>query len=79
MYGFFPLASHIGAYGWPLELSLRPGTQHSAKETEDKLKRVIWMAQRIGPMLQGLIVHAATAASLPERVIRGIAEVYALH
>ena len=45
--GFCPLASYIGAYGWPLELSLRPGTQHSAKDTEDILKRVILMAQRL--------------------------------
>ena len=45
--GFCPLASYIGAYGWPLELSLRPGTQHSAKDTEDNLKRVIPMAQRL--------------------------------
>ena len=45
--GYCPLASYIGAYGWPLELSLRPGTQHSAKDTEDNLKRVIPMAQRL--------------------------------
>ena len=45
--GYCPLASYIGAYGWPLELSLRPGTQHSAKDTEDNLNRVIPMAQRL--------------------------------
>jgi len=45
--GYCPLASYIGAYGWPLELSLRPGTQHSAKDTEDNLKRVIPLAQRL--------------------------------
>ena len=45
--GFCPLAPYIGAYRWPLALSLRPGTQHSAKDTEDNLKRVIPMAQRL--------------------------------
>jgi len=45
--GYCPLASHIGAYGWPLELSLRPGTPHSAKDTEDNLEGVIPMAQRL--------------------------------
>ena len=45
--GYCPLASYIGAYGWPLELSLRPGTQHSAKDTQDNLSRVIPMAQRL--------------------------------
>jgi len=45
--GYCPLASHIGACGWPLEHSLRPGTQHSAKDTEDNLEGVIPMAQRL--------------------------------
>ena len=45
--GLCPLASYIGAYGWPLALSLRTATQHSAKDTEDNLKRVIPMAQRL--------------------------------
>ena len=45
--GYCPLASYIGAYGWCLELSLRPGTQHSAKHTEDNLRRVIPLAQRL--------------------------------
>ena len=45
--GYCPLASYIGSYGFCLELSLRPGTQHSAKDTEDNLGRVIPMAQRL--------------------------------
>ena len=45
--GYCPLASYIGNYGWCLELSLRPGVQHSAKHTEDDLRRVIPMAQRL--------------------------------
>ena len=46
MDGFCPLAPYIGAYGWPLALSLRPGTQHSAKDTEDNRKCLIPMARR---------------------------------
>jgi hypothetical protein len=45
--GYCPLASYIGAYGWCLELSLRPGVQHSAKHTDDDLRRVIPLAQRL--------------------------------
>jgi len=45
--GYCPLAWQIGAYGWPLELSLRRGTQHLANDTEDNLERVIPMAQRL--------------------------------
>ncbi len=45
--GYCPLASYIGSYGWCLELSLRPGVQHSAKHTEDDLRRVIPLAQRL--------------------------------
>jgi Transposase DDE domain group 1 len=45
--GYCPLASYIGAYGFCLELKLRPGTQHSAKNTQDNLQRVIPLAQRL--------------------------------
>jgi Transposase DDE domain group 1 len=45
--GYCPLASYIGAYGFCLELKLRPGTQHSAKGTQDNLQRVIPLAQRL--------------------------------
>lgn len=45
--GYCPLASYIGAHGFCLELSLRAGTQHSPKDTQDNLQRVIPMAQRL--------------------------------
>ncbi len=45
--GYCPLASYIGSHGFCLELSLRPGTQHSAKHTEDNLLRVIPLTQRL--------------------------------
>ncbi len=44
---FCPLACYLGRYGFCLELALRPGVQHSAKETDFNLERVIPMAQRL--------------------------------
>jgi len=45
--GYCPLATYLGAAGFCLELSLRPGVQHSALETQYNLERVIPMAQRL--------------------------------
>ena len=45
--GYCPLASYLGAHGFCLELSLRPGVQHSALETQYNFERVIPMAQRL--------------------------------
>ena len=45
--GYCPLASYLGSHGFCLELSLRPGVQHSALETEFNFERVIPMAQRL--------------------------------
>jgi Transposase DDE domain group 1 len=45
--GFCPLAAYLGAYGFCLELSLRPGTQHSARHTEEDLRRIVPLAQRL--------------------------------
>ena len=38
--GYCPLAAYLGTPGFCLELALRPGTQHSASETEYNIKRV---------------------------------------
>jgi hypothetical protein len=38
--GYCPLAAYLGTQGFCLELALRPGTQHSASETEYNIKRV---------------------------------------
>ena len=43
----YPLACYLGRYGLCLELALRPGVQHSAKETDFNLECVIPMAQRL--------------------------------
>ena len=45
--GFCPLAAYLGRHGFCLELSLRPGTQHSTKGTEEDLQRIVPMAQRL--------------------------------
>jgi hypothetical protein len=44
---FCPLAAYLGRYGYCLELALRPGVQHSARETGLNIERVIPMAQRL--------------------------------
>jgi hypothetical protein len=45
--GYCPLAAYLGAQGFCLELSLRPGVQHSALETQYNFERVIPLAQRL--------------------------------
>jgi hypothetical protein len=45
--GYCPLAAYLGSQGMCLELSLRPGVQHSALETQFNFERVIPMAQRL--------------------------------
>ena len=45
--GYCPLAAYLGSHGFCLELSLRPGTQHSAKHTDDDLRRIVPLAQRL--------------------------------
>ena len=62
-YFYTLLSSFIGANGWPLELSLCPGVQHSAKDTEDDLHRVIPMARRVSA--------AGPKAPLPVRLDSG--------
>jgi Transposase DDE domain group 1 len=45
--GYCPLAAYLGTQGFCLELALRPGTQHSASETEYNIERVLPMAVRL--------------------------------
>ena len=45
--GYCPLAAYLGSHGFCLELALRPGVQHSARETDFNLERVLPMAQRL--------------------------------
>lgn len=45
--GYCPLAAYLGQHGFCLELALRPGSQHSARETELNFERLIPTAQRL--------------------------------
>jgi hypothetical protein len=45
--GYCPLAAYLGSHGFCLDLVLRPGTQHSAKHTDDDLRRIVPLAQRL--------------------------------
>jgi hypothetical protein len=45
--GYCSLAAYLGTMGFCLELALRPGTQHSASETEYNIERVLPSAARV--------------------------------
>jgi hypothetical protein len=45
--GYCPLAAYLGSHGLCLDLVLRPGTQHSAKHTDDDLRGIVPLAQRL--------------------------------
>ena len=47
--GYAPVAAYLGREGYLLELSLREGVQHSAKETEYSLERVLPLARTLTP------------------------------
>lgn len=48
--GFTCSATYLGSLGYCLELALRPGVQHSARETEYNLERVLPMAAKLTPL-----------------------------
>ena len=45
--GYCPLAAYLGTQGMCLQLALRPGVQHSARDTHLDLSRIVPMAQRL--------------------------------
>ena len=45
--GYCPLAAYLGAHGLCEEFALRPGVQHSARGTDDDLRRIVPLAQRL--------------------------------
>ncbi|TXI73266.1 MAG: IS1380 family transposase [Limnohabitans sp.] len=45
--GYCPLAAYLGTQGFCLELALRPGTQHSASETEYNIERIVPLAAQV--------------------------------
>ena len=51
--GYCPFAVYLGSLGYCLELALRPGVQHSARESEYNLERALPLAAGLatGPLL----------------------------
>ncbi len=45
--GYCPLAAYLGTQGYCLQLALRPGTQHSACESQYNLEHVLPLAARL--------------------------------
>ena len=62
--GYCPLAAYLGQHGFCLELALRPGVQHSARETDFNLERVIPLAQRLSAAAHGAQRNAPILARL---------------
>jgi hypothetical protein len=48
--GYTPSATYIGTHGYCLELDLRAGVAHSAKDTEHNLTRALAMAAKLTPL-----------------------------
>ncbi len=69
--GYCPIASYLGAAGFCLELALRPGMQHSARESEYDLERIVPMAARL---VSGAIVVRADSGFCSQALMRTIAE-----
>ena len=70
--GYAPIAGYLAEEGYCLGLELRPGTQHSASETPDFLRRLLPRAQAVSslPLLvradsgfDGAAIFAALAAA----------------
>ena len=47
--GYTPIAAYLGNEGWCIGLELRPGSQHSASQTEHFLERVFPRIERLAP------------------------------
>ena len=69
--GYCPIASYLGAAGFCLELALRPGVQHSARESEYDIERIVPMATRL---VSGAIVVRADSGFCSQALMRTIAE-----
>ena len=82
--GYCPLAAYLGSHGFCLDLALRPGTQHSVKHTDDDLRRIVPLAQRLSaagpkaPLLARLdsgFDSAALMACIESMNVPGLAQV----
>ncbi|MCK9515818.1 MAG: IS1380 family transposase [Ottowia sp.] len=69
--GYCPIASYLGTAGFCLELALRPGVQHSARESEYDLQRVLPIATRL---VSGPLLVRADSGFCSQALMRTIAE-----
>lgn len=75
--GYTPSATYLGTLGYCLELALRPGTQHSALETELNLQRVLPMACQL---TRAPLLFRADSGLCSHKIMREItAQAQALH
>ncbi len=65
--GYTPSATYLGSLSYCLELALRPGVQHSARETGYNLERVLPMACRLtsSPLLMAHCTLDGWTTTLP--------------
>ena len=55
--GYTPIAVYLGNEGWSIGLELRPGSQHSARETEYVYERVFPQIERVVPADQPVLLR----------------------
>ena len=55
--GYTPIAVYLGNEGWAIGLELRPGSQHSARETEYVYERVFPRIERLVPADQPVLLR----------------------
>jgi len=55
--GYTPIAAYLGNEGWSIGLELRPGSQHSARETEYVYERVFPRIERVVPAEQPVLLR----------------------
>ncbi len=68
--GYCPIASYLGTAGFCLELALRPGVQHSARESEYDFERIVPMATRL---VSGAILVRADSGFCSQALMSTIA------
>lgn len=55
--GYTPIAAYLGNEGWNIGLELRPGSQHSARDTEYFYERVFPRLERLVPAQQPVLLR----------------------
>jgi hypothetical protein len=63
--GYTPIAAYLGNEGWSIGLELRPGSQHSARETEYVYERVFPRIERVVPADQPVLLRETAVSIAP--------------